>query len=379
MHVEQNVWTAQGGWSGNGSPAKLVLAFGAGRLLRDKEIMDQARAMYPDALFAGCSTSGEIVGDRVLDDSVILTAVDFKHTQVRGARTTVAGPGESFRAGQELAGELVGEDLAHVLVLSDGLLVNGSELVKGLMNVLGEGGIGRVSVTGGLAGDSDRFAETVTLLDSDAESGLVVAVGLYSTKLKVGYGSLGGWDPFGPERVVTRSSGNVLYEVDGKSALELYKTYLGKHAEGLPSTGLLFPLSLRPGERYEEPVVRTILSVDEENQSMTFAGDVPQGSVVRFMKANLDRLVNGAMDAASAGLKALDGREPELALLISCVGRKLVLGQRVEEEVEGVREVLGTGAAQAGFYSYGEISPFTASGKCRLHNQTMTITLFSEE
>ncbi|THB62886.1 MAG: hypothetical protein D6E12_18305 [Desulfovibrio sp.] len=379
MHVEQNVWTAQGGWSGNGSPAKLVLAFGAGRLLRDKEIMDQARAMYPDALFAGCSTSGEIVGDRVLDDSVILTAVDFEHAQVKGARTTVAGPGESFRAGQELAGELVGEDLAHVLVLSDGLLVNGSELVKGLMNVLGEGGIGRVSVTGGLAGDSDRFAETVTLLDSDAESGLVVAVGLYSTKLKVGYGSLGGWDPFGPERVVTRSSGNVLYEVDGKSALELYKTYLGKHAEGLPSTGLLFPLSLRPGERYEEPVVRTILSVDEENQSMTFAGDVPQGSVVRFMKANLDRLVNGAMDAASAGLKALDGREPELALLISCVGRKLVLGQRVEEEVEGVREVLGTGAAQAGFYSYGEISPFTASGKCRLHNQTMTITLFSEE
>jgi hypothetical protein len=195
--------------------------------------------------------------------------------------------------------------------------------------------------------------------------------------LKVGYGSLGGWDPFGPERLITRSKGNVLYELDGQSALALYKTYLGEHAQGLPSTGLLFPLSIRTREG-QSGVVRTILGVNETDQSMTFAGDMPEGAYARLMKANFDRLIDGAHGAAQASYEVVGSMTPDLALLISCVGRKLVLKQRIEEEVESVREVLGETAALAGFYSYGEISPFTPSAKCELHNQTMTITTFSE-
>ncbi|MBE9562318.1 MAG: FIST C-terminal domain-containing protein, partial [Proteobacteria bacterium] len=256
--------------------------------------------------------------------------------------------------------------------LSDGHLINGSDLVKGLSEILPK----NVSITGGLAGDGAKFEKTLVSLNTIPEAGNIALVGFYGDRLTVGYGSMGGWDSFGPERIITRSEGNVLYELDNQSALKLYKEYLGEQAEGLPSTGLLFPLSIW-AEENEEPLVRTILSVDEENQSMTFAGDVPTGFHARLMKANFDRLVAGASTAAE---KIADSN-PDLAILISCVGRKLVLAQRIEEEVEGVRDILGEDTVLTGFYSYGEISPFTAAPEamCKLHNQTMTITTFSEK
>jgi hypothetical protein len=265
------------------------------------------------------------------------------------------------------------EKLAHVLVLSEGLRVNGSELVCGLSKHLPEG----ITVTGGMAGDGARFGETCVIWDCIPESDSVAALGLYGSRLKIGFGSLGGWDPFGPERLVTRSRGNVLYELDGHSALGLYKKYLGEHAKGLPATGLLFPLSIRT-KADETPVVRAILSVDEKEESVTFAGDVPEGSYARLMKANFDRLIDGANGAAKTCYQALGSNSPDLAILISCVGRKLVLKQRIEEEVEAVRDVLGEKAVLTGFYSYGEISPFTPGARCELHNQTMTITTLSE-
>jgi len=205
----------------------------------------------------------------------------------------------------------------------------------------------------------------------------VTAIGLYGDRLKVGYGSFGGWDAFGAERLITHAQGNVLYELDGKSALQLYKMYLGEHARGLPATALLFPLSLRKSKD-DEPLVRTILSVDEEKQSMTFAGGLTEGAYARFMKANIDRLVDGASEAATTSYEAIGSTTPDLAILISCIGRKLVLKQRIEEEVESVRDVLGARTTLTGFYSYGEISPFAPGARCELHNQTMTITTLSE-
>ena len=261
-------------------------------------------------------------------------------------------------------------NLRHVFVLSDGVGVNGSELVRGLTAALPS----HVTVTGGLSGDGSAFQKTVVVWNDEVRAGAVAALGFYGPDLRVGYGCLGGWDSFGPERLITRSAGNVLFELDGRSALGLYKQYLGDHAAGLPATGLLFPLSLRT-KNGEPGVVRTILSMNEDDQSLTFAGDVPEGAYARLMKANFDRLVDGAVGAARTSRG--DG-DPELAILISCVGRKLILKQRVEDEVDGVREALGPRAALTGFYSYGEISPFTPQARCELHNQTMTVTTFSE-
>jgi hypothetical protein len=354
-------------------PVHLVLAFGATSLLRDHEHIKRLGSVYPGAHIFGCSTAGEICGTRVLDESLVVTAVHFESTRLHGAKIKLNTVKNSREAGERLAQHLKPEGLAHVLVLSDGLKVNGSDLVKGLTACLPKD----VTVTGGLSGDGARFHETLVAWDGPAESDTVAVLGLYGERVRVGYGSLGGWDSFGPERLITRSEGNVLYELDGRSALELYKKYLGEHAAGLPATGLLFPLSLRKRDT-ETGVVRTILSVDERNQSMTFAGDIPTGSYARLMKANFDRLIDGAVGAAKTSARAIDSSAVELAILVSCVGRKMVLNQRVEEEVEGVRDVVGDQAVLTGFYSYGEISPFTPSATCELHNQTMTITTLSE-
>jgi len=354
MKIEQRYWTASEGWQTEkpaelGGNATLVLVFGSVELLRDDARMEEIRTRYPGALTVGCSTSGEISGTRVRDDSLSVTAVRFEHTTLKLVHAAIGEAGDSLGAGARLAKALPSEHLVHVVVLSDGLVVNGTELARGLRENLPAG----VAVTGGLAGDGTAFQHTLVCADAVPAEGQIAALGFYGECLKVGYGSLGGWDPFGPERLITRSKGNVLYELDGRSALELYKKYLGEHDAG-PAEALLFPLALRTGE-VGHGLVRTVLAVNEDEQSMTFAGDMPEGGYARLMKANFDRLIDGAAGAAHAGYEMLGSAEPELALLISCVGRKLVLKQRIEEEVEGVRDVLGENVALTGFYSYGEI------------------------
>jgi hypothetical protein len=377
MQTEQLSWHGPSGWKSASDAvvrdANLVLVFGDGTALGTTEALPQLRGRFPKALFFGCSTAGEILGTSVSDEQIVATAVHFDRTTLHSAQVRIATGEDSFETGRRLAQSIPQAGLRHAFVLSDGLNVNGSELVRGLTSAVPSD----VTVTGGLSGDGARFGTTYVLWEDRPQTGLVAILGFYGSGLTVGYGSLGGWDPFGPERLITRSVRNILYELDGKSALTLYKEYLGEHAAGLPATGLLFPLSIRKDER-DTPVVRTILAVNEADHSMTFAGDVPEGAYARLMKANFDRLMDGAMNAARASQSAIRGNEPELAILISCVGRKLILKQRVEEEVEGVRAVLGPRPVLTGFYSYGEISPFTPSARCELHNQTMTITTLAE-
>ena len=379
MKISQKFFTRGAGFSlgnslGVDKNADLVLAFGSREMLRDREVFGTLRGQYPTAHLCGCSTAGEIYGTRVFDDSIVATALSFDRTRIRGARVALEAASNSANAGALLARSIEMEDLVHVLVLSDGLNVNGSELVEGLTENLPAG----VTITGGLAADGDRFEETYVFWDSPPRQNSLAIIGFYGQHLKVGYGSMGGWDPFGPDRLVTKASGNVLYELDGRSALDLYKKYLGDKAQDLPASGLLFPLCIRTTEG-AAGIVRTILSVDEGENSLTFAGDIPQGSYARLMKANFERLIDGAHGAALTSHQAIGSRPVELAILISCVGRKLVLRQRIEEEVETSREVLGPGSILAGFYSYGEISPLAPGAKCALHNQTMTVTTMSEE
>ena len=378
MQVEQNRWSQALGWEMKFpnplcKEAELVFLFGSRAILKKTLPLDEIKKAYPNAHFLGCSSAGEIYDTKVTDDTLVLSAVKFDATPIKGVSARISDFKDSAHVGKFLAESLNQEGLTHLFVLSDGLKINGSDLVKGITEHLPAG----VTVTGGLAGDGSLFQETVVFWEGQATSGIVAAIGFYGSKIKIGCGSLGGWDSFGPERLITKSKENVLYTLDDKPALALYKQYLGDHAEGLPATGLLFPLSVRTSQ-HETAVVRTILAVSEEEGSLTFAGDMPVGAYARLMKANFNRLIDVAVGAATICHETTLSHPPELAILISCVGRKLVLKQRIEEEVEGVREVLGKETPLAGFYSYGEISPFTPTVKCELHNQTMTITTFSE-
>ncbi|MCK6611257.1 MAG: FIST C-terminal domain-containing protein [Bacteroidia bacterium] len=378
MKTIQVTCNAQGVWNKDVSATaiqpQLIVVFGATEFFKNPVVLDSLKNQFPDSVIIGGSTAGEIADTTVNDGTLVATLVEFEKSSVKFTSTEVGKAEDSFDAGVRLVSQLDSNGLRHIFVVSEGLQINGSELVRGIRSVLPPG----ITATGGLAGDGADFKETYVLGPNGKPFGkMVTAIGLYGESLKVGYGSLGGWDSFGVERMVTRSVNNILFELDGKPALELYKSFLGDHAANLPSSGLLFPLNMRVGKE-DTPLVRTILAVNEADQSLTFAGDIPEGSYVRLMKANFDRLIDGAVGAAESTLTTDDLKNPDLAILISCVGRKLVLKQMIEEEVEGVSDVLGKETQLCGFYSYGEISPFKSGASCELHNQTMTITTLKE-
>lgn len=352
----------------------VVLCFGSKQLLNDQSLISDISTAFPKANIAYCSTAGEIYDDQVLDNSISAVAIQFDHTQVLSNSISIDHYSDSFDAGKNLVSSFDTEDLRFIFVLSDGSKVNGSELVKGMNDIIGD----KIPITGGLAGDGPYFESTLVGLNEQPASGKIIALAFYGDKLKVSHSSMGGWEPFGLERIVTKSSSNELFEIDGKNALALYKDYLGKYIEDLPGSALLFPLSVKLND-IENSLVRTILSINTKDQSMLFAGDIPEGSKVRFMKANFDRLIDAASHAANISLTDFNNINPELAILVSCVGRKIILTDRIDEEVEAIKEVLGNKTIITGFYSYGEISPLVRGSSCVLHNQTMTITCLSEE
>lgn len=355
------------------SPSTLLILFGASNSDAIALGISDLQGAFPQSQWIGCSTAGEIYGGSLIDGALVVAVLHFSRTTLRLASKEIHSPEASLEAGIQLAKALDAPDLKAVFLLTDGLSVNGSELSNGLANYLSK----EVVVTGGLAADGDKFRRTWVIVDKVCTANHAVAVGLYGEHVEVSFGSRGGWDIFGPEREVTRSQGNILYELDGQPALSLYKKYLGERASQLPASGLLFPLAIRNPLEEDGLTVRTILAVSEADNSIRFAGDIPQGASVYLMRANFERLIEGSRIAAESILARGTQNEQVVSLAISCVGRRLVLSHRTEEEIEAVTEGLPPNSLLIGFYSYGEISPLS-SGRCDLHNQTMTLTSFWE-
>lgn len=374
MKSEQIKWNEQTGWesadSSFSSSRDLVLVFFDHPACKTAHWYQGLRDIYPNAIIAGCSTSGTISGTMISDNDAVATAISFEKSTVRCASGNASDYADTQTMGNTLAVQLFDENLRHIFILSDGLTINGSDLARGVVQALPEG----VNITGGLAGDGTRFGETYVIANAPAETNTVVMIGFYGETLTSKSGCFAGWEEFGAERIITRSSGNVLYEIDGKPALELYKHYLGDFTADLPSSGLRFPISIRP-DKESSPIIRTLLAVNEEEQSLTFAGDTPQGQLCRFMKTNMDLLIEHAGMAAQESYIKQEGEF--LVLMVSCVGRRLVLGQLCEEELEIAKEALGNNAVMCGFYSYGELSS-SGESRCSLHNQTMTLVSIYE-
>lgn len=377
MRAREFTWSATNAWTGNQSErdnADLVLYFGARRALADKARYEELRTTFPNAHVLGCSAGGQIHNGDVVDDEITGLAIHFDTTKLKLVCEDITDVNASNSCGAAIGQALKADDLSGIFILSDGLNVNGSELVAGLANAVGR----KIPLTGGLAGDGAEFSETLVGADDAPRSHRVAAVGFYGADIRIGHGSAGGWDVFGPRRRITRSVGNLLLELDGEPALELYERYLGEEdAKGLPGTALLFPLQICNPDHPDNNIVRTVLAVDREKRTMTFAGDMPEGWVAQLMRGNFDRLCSGAADAARQARSGI-GEGDSVAILVSCIGRRLLMGQRVSDEIEAASAALGGNTVRLGFYSYGEISPHATTGICELHNQTMTITSFHE-
>jgi hypothetical protein len=379
MKTVQLKKTAQSDWkyiSDDISLTKpLVFVFGNRYMLESETILQEVRALFPDGEFVFGSTSGDITSQYVDDESITVTAIEFEKSWyiIRTANVLENDTKvDSFETGKNLIEQFDPNGLKHVFIVPEGSFVNGSQLTLG-MNVATNNNL---LITGALCGDAARFEKTVASYNELPKSGEIVAIGLYGDTLDVSFAINGGWIPFGPERIVTKSEANVLFELDNQPALDLYKKYLGEKSKELPGAALLYPLKVKSTNE-KQSIVRTILNINEAENSMILAGDILENSRVQLMMTNVDTIVDASEAAAVQALK-LREKEPELAILVSCIGRKLVLDQRVEEKVEEVIEVVGKNTTICGLYSYGEIAPFGGEKNCQLHNQTMTITLISE-
>lgn len=354
--------------------ASLVLVFGSVKRFREAKLQSVLKARYPTAQIIGCSTSGEITAAGVFDDSLQITAILWEKTVQRVTHTKMSGMQNSFETAAGLAKQLKSDTLKAVLVYSDGLNVNGSELLEGFKSVLGE-----IPVMGGMAGDGFGFSKTVQLFNDTISDGLVIAVGLYGNSLIAATGVGRGWKPYGPPRKVTKSEKNVVLELDGKPALPLYKMYIGDHSsKGLPGSGLKFPFAIIEEGKRDIEKIRTLLAINNDTNSLTFAGNVAEGETVRFCQSTHDRLVEGAGDAAHLVTDHASTNQTGLAVCVSCVGRKGVMAEQVVDEVKLVQQILGAQTALTGFYSYGEFAPRPDTNDSVLHNQTMTIGYLSE-
>ena len=347
----------------------LVLVFANRMLLENSELVTDVRNEFPYEHIVFGSTSGEIIDNNVFDDSIVVTAIEFEKSTFEVRTQNILNHNrDAKKLGEYLYNSIPKENLKHLFVLSEGSFVNGSSLIEGLEKNI----VNAIPISGGMCGDDAKFEKTLASYKENPKEGEVVLIGFYGETLEISFASFGGWSTFGPERIITKSQANVLYEIDDQPALDLYKKYLGEKANQLPQASLLYPLNVTP-EGKREPVVRTILGIDNNNQSMTLAGDVPENSRVQLMMASVDAIAEGANVAAKLAMQNRKTK-PQLALLVSCVGRKLVMNQRVEEEIERVQEVVGENTAITGFYSYGEMAPF--SGKnISLTNRRLTIYL----
>jgi hypothetical protein len=357
--------------------ANLVLVFGSVKRFEDAKLASTLKARYPSAQIVGCSTSGEISPNGVFDDSLQITAITWEKTMQRVLSFKMNDMQNSFEAAANLARQLIADTLRTVLVFSDGLHVNGSELLQGFQSELGD-----IPIVGGMAGDDAAFVKTLQICNETVSENLVIAVGLYGNNLVSASGALGGWKPYGPPRKITKSQKNVVFEMDGKPALPLYRMYIGDaFAKGLPGSGLKFPLAIIEEGKRDVEKIRTLLAIDPKNNSLTFAGNVEEGETVRLCQTNHDRLVEGASGAANmitGALKPDQINQAGLALCVSCVGRKGVMAAQTVDEINAVKQIFGSQTSIAGFYSYGEFAPRPNTSDSVLHNQTMTIGYLTE-
>lgn len=366
-------------WSVGGLPSNLdsertlVLLFGPPTMLDDRAALSELVQAFPRSQILGCSSPGAVEGGATRDGALVVTVVQFEKTTMSSAQTSVGATTDAFAAGQSLAKKLSKPSLRALLVLADGVEVNGAELVRGLNSALDQS----VVVVGGLAADDRAWKRAWVLSGSNVKTGLVAAVGLYGEHVVVAPTTRSGWTPVGPELVVTKSDGSVIYELDGKPALTVFEERLAQ-SKGSAAGSLAVPLAVRATVRHDKSLVRSVIAVDAAKKSIKLAAEIPQGYLVQPLTASVESLVAAAREAQSSDASPSVGSDA-VVLAISHAGRRAVLGAHTADELGAALAAVPPGpkAHMIGFFGYGEIAPF-GTGHSELHNQSLTLAMLME-
>jgi hypothetical protein len=367
--------------------AKADLAIVFSSVQYDQEqMLAGVRSVCGDTLLVGASTAGEITTAGPLNKHSVAVML-LKSESIKFYASVGENVAKDARAaGKDVAKKvrsLAGTELKAFVMLPDVLTGNGSDIVRGVLDVLGA----HFPVVGGAAGDDFEFKKTYQYLNDKVYSGAVVGLGM-TGDFKIGIGVKHGWLPIGTPAKVTRSSGSVLHELDGKPAIKIYEDYFGEQeaatlrSEALARLAITYPLGMRV-EGSEEMLIRDPITVDE-NGSITCAAEVPEGSEIQLMIGSREEAVKVAKVAAENALGQLDGAAPKAILIFNCIARNKLYGEHAGEEISAIQDVLGESVPLLGFYTYGEQAPL--GGQVRnieqcntvFHNETVVIFVLAD-
>ena len=354
----------------------MIWAFGA--ISYDQQrLLDGIAAASPGTPIIGCSTDGEISSSGLTVNSVVALALSSDRVRFRTAYAEHLSK-DSYSAGAELAEKFQDLGCSYLQIFSDGLSGNADKIIQGIKAHLGND----IIIAGGTAGDGGDFQRPFQYTDGRAMTDSLVGVA-FAGDFGFGNGVGCGWFPVGIAKKVTKAIGNVVYELDGQTALQAYEKFLGRHAVRLPAVGVEYPLGLLgPNGEVGYFLCRATMGVDRESGSITFAGDVPEGAMVKMTIGNEEDIIQAAGDAARLAMSRLQAKNPELKpkaiFMYSCMARKIVLGSRTNEEILAVRQAIGGDVPVIGFYTYGEYAPAGQSNCSCFHNETVTMTIIGE-
>ncbi|MBS2013279.1 MAG: FIST C-terminal domain-containing protein [Deltaproteobacteria bacterium] len=360
------------------SERTLVFVAGPAEVLEQSQPLSELVRAFPRSHVIGCGTAGALAGQAVRDGVVAVSIVEFTNTTMSLVHAPVTATADAFSVGQQIAKKLSKPSLRGVLAVGDGLEVDGAEFVRGLNSALDQS----IALFGGLAGDGTRFKRTWVLAGPSIKSGLVAAVGFYGEHVVITQSTRYGWNKVGPERTVTRSDGRVIYELDGKPALDVYEEAIAAANKG--SGGgvmpIMLPLAVRATARHEKSLVRSVMGVEAQKRCLRLAVDIPQGYLVQPLVGEQAALVSASKDAAVAAKEGASvAGSDTFVFAVSHAGRRAVLGAKAGDEIAAAVGALAGDSKthSVGFYGYGEIAA-SAPGHSDLHNQSISVTLVME-
>ncbi len=343
-----------------------------------KEILRGIKEILPEAKIFGCTTAGIILSSGIENQGVAILAIkSIKINFGLGAVQDIRSGEENFK-GKELAkaslDSLGPHKKSFFMMLSDGLIANSSELIRGAQDVLGRS----FPFVGGASSDNFTFNQTFQFFQTQVLTNSAVGI-VFGGEINFGLGTKHGWKPLGKPRIATRCQGNIIKEIDAVPAIKIYEEYFGKdsqelHKIKLATMTVLYPLGVFvSGE--QEYLLRNAIDVTGDG-SLVCQGDVPQGSEIRLMMGNKESCLMAAEQAAREVIDNMHGKIPKLAFIFNSMARQKILGKLANKEIEIVKATLGEETQIFGFYTYGEDAPLKALnyfGQTYFHNETIAI------